>query len=256
MYVYDCLGAGTKAIQVVFFKAASCNSGLVEIIYANKEMAQQAAPHIISVSNLIPGEVYYILIDGYSNKNCGYTFVAIDGVSTCLDVNVSAYTVCAGGGVTATATGGSTYAWTGQGLSATTGSNLTITPPSTPGTYNYKVTSTGSTSGGIAACATSNEQEFSITVVDAVTPTFTNPGPICQGGTFTLPTTSTNGVTGTWSPAINNNQTTIYTFTPTSTGCTAPVTMEVLVGDSEKAIAIGNQVICEGGAIQPIVLSG
>ena len=29
-----------------------------------------------------------------------------------------------------------------------------------------------------------------------------------------LPTTSNNGITGTWAPAINNTATTTYTFTP------------------------------------------
>ena len=32
-----------------------------------------------------------------------------------------------------------------------------------------------------------------------------------------LPTTSINGIAGTWSPAIDNTTTTTYTFTPTST---------------------------------------
>ncbi|WP_146819056.1 MopE-related protein, partial [Flavobacterium noncentrifugens] len=43
----------------------------------------------------------------------------------------------------------------------------------------------------------------------------------CQGAAIAaLPTTSTNGVTGSWSPAINNSATTQYTFTPTAGQCT------------------------------------
>lgn len=39
--------------------------------------------------------------------------------------------------------------------------------------------------------------------------------PICLGQSFSpLPTTSNNGITGTWSPPINNLETTTYTFTP------------------------------------------
>jgi gliding motility-associated-like protein len=46
-------------------------------------------------------------------------------------------------------------------------------------------------------------------------PTFDPIAAICSGGQLNpLPTTSTNGVTGTWSPALNNTQTTTYTFTP------------------------------------------
>jgi len=37
---------------------------------------------------------------------------------------------------------------------------------------------------------------------------------ICEGDDIVLPTISSNGVEGTWSPAPNNQQTTTYTFTP------------------------------------------
>ncbi len=48
-----------------------------------------------------------------------------------------------------------------------------------------------------------------------VVPTFVQVPPICAGSALDpLPTTSTNGITGTWSPAINAIQTTTYTFTP------------------------------------------
>ena len=48
-----------------------------------------------------------------------------------------------------------------------------------------------------------------------VVPTFSQVEAICWGSLLDdLPTTSTNGIAGTWFPAINNEQTTIYTFTP------------------------------------------
>ena len=50
-------------------------------------------------------------------------------------------------------------------------------------------------------------------VVNMITsPSFTQIEPVCQGSSFTLPLTSTNGITGIWSPAINNTNTTLYTF--------------------------------------------
>ena len=58
-------------------------------------------------------------------------------------------------------------------------------------------------------------QTMTITVNPLITPTFTQVDPICNGDVLAaLPTTSNNGVTGTWSPAIDNTATTIYTFTP------------------------------------------
>ncbi len=43
----------------------------------------------------------------------------------------------------------------------------------------------------------------------------------CYGSTIILPGISDNGISGTWSPAIDNTQTTTYTFTPSSGQCAA-----------------------------------
>ena len=55
-----------------------------------------------------------------------------------------------------------------------------------------------------------------VTVDPNVTPTFAQLGPYCVGDVAgTLPTTSTNGATGTWDAAISTaaNGTITYTFT-------------------------------------------
>jgi len=73
--------------------------------------------------------------------------------------------------------------------------------------------------------------EMTITVNNPVMPTFTQVTDICPGGSLSaLPTTSNNSITGTWSPALDNTQTTTYTFTPTSGLCanTAQMTITVL----------------------------
>jgi hypothetical protein len=62
------------------------------------------------------------------------------------------------------------------------------------------------------------------------TPTFDSVAAICAGGTLSaLPTTSDNGITGTWSPALNNTATTEYTFTPTAGLCATTATMTITV---------------------------
>jgi hypothetical protein len=61
------------------------------------------------------------------------------------------------------------------------------------------------------------------------TPTFTQVPAVCSGATMTaLPTTSNNGINGTWSPALNNMATTLYTFTPSGT-CPNTTTMNITV---------------------------
>jgi gliding motility-associated-like protein len=62
------------------------------------------------------------------------------------------------------------------------------------------------------------------------TPTFTQVPPICSGRPLNpLPTSSIEGITGTWSPALNNLATTTYTFTPTAGLCAVSNTMVITV---------------------------
>lgn len=69
-----------------------------------------------------------------------------------------------------------------------------------------------------------------ITVTPRTTPTFSQVNPVCSGAVIaTLPTTSSNSVTGTWSPALNNLATTTYTFLPTSGQCAANGSLTITV---------------------------
>ena len=69
-----------------------------------------------------------------------------------------------------------------------------------------------------------------VTVIPQITPAFTPIASSCSGATITeFPTTSNNGITGTWSPAINNNVTTNYTFTPNEGQCAATTTQTITI---------------------------
>ncbi|HNP32147.1 MAG TPA: hypothetical protein PKN96_02510, partial [Flavobacterium sp.] len=71
----------------------------------------------------------------------------------------------------------------------------------------------------IATNPTSSEI-LDLTITPIVTPTFPTVSPICAGSPLSpLPTTSDNGINGTWSPALDNNNTTTYTFTPNVGEC-------------------------------------
>ncbi|WP_284653340.1 choice-of-anchor L domain-containing protein [Flavobacterium terrisoli] len=74
-------------------------------------------------------------------------------------------------------------------------------------------------------------RSFNLIVNPPIAPTFLSPAPICSGDTApTLPSTSINGVTGTWSPSVvDNTQTATYTFTPTPGQCAATTTMSITV---------------------------
>src|SRR5690606_33980144 len=95
------------------------------------------------------------------------------------------------------------------------------------GEFTYYVTQT------VGEC-TSEALAITVTVVDPcdnlVVPVFSPVNPICQGGfLLALPTTSTNGITGTWSPALNNMDTTTYEFTPNAGQCAEEVEMTIEV---------------------------
>ncbi|RZJ32968.1 MAG: gliding motility-associated C-terminal domain-containing protein, partial [Flavobacterium sp.] len=97
------------------------------------------------------------------------------------------------------------------------------------------------------------QKSVTVTVTPGTTPTFTAVSPICPGGSLSaLPTTSNNGVTGTWSPALNNTATTTYTFTPTAGQCASPVTLTITVNSSVTPTFAGVEPICSGSALAPL----
>ena len=79
-------------------------------------------------------------------------------------------------------------------------------------------------------CATT-PAPVQVVVNPIVTPAFDSIDPICAGDSIApLPTTSNNGITGTWNPAtIDNTTTDVYTFTPDAGVCVIPTTIEITV---------------------------
>jgi gliding motility-associated-like protein len=77
-------------------------------------------------------------------------------------------------------------------------------------------------------CAT--RAELTIEVLPIVTPDFDTPDPVCEGGTMTaLPVKSKNNITGSWSPALNNQVTTTYTFRPAGGQCAVETTTSIQI---------------------------
>jgi gliding motility-associated-like protein len=74
-------------------------------------------------------------------------------------------------------------------------------------------------------------QTMTITVNQSSTSDFAQIAPICKDGLVpALATTSPNGITGVWTPAvISNTESGSYTFTPTSDPCAAGQTLEVTI---------------------------
>ena len=143
------------------------------------------------------------------------------------------------------------------------GSNTSAGPVSADATLNEAIIVNGGTiiSGSregfeIAGGVCQSTASVSVTINDEVTPTFTNPGPICKGAALSLPGSSTNTsaltgavITGTWSPAVNSNATTTYTFTPSANQCSSTATMQVEVRNATTPEFTNPGPICKGAAL-------
>jgi gliding motility-associated-like protein len=89
---------------------------------------------------------------------------------------------------------------------------------------------------------------YNTTITPKITPTFSSIAPICSGSTRpTLQTTSSNGITGTWNPAIVSNQVSAnYIFTPSTTECANAVSVAVVVYNSPSNINFTQTTIVNG----------
>jgi gliding motility-associated-like protein len=74
---------------------------------------------------------------------------------------------------------------------------------------------------------------ISVEITPEITPEFEQLGPLCQNSVAPiLPAVSTNGINGTWSPAVINTKvegTYTFTFTPAPIYCAVPVTMNISI---------------------------
>ncbi|MES2516421.1 MAG: BspA family leucine-rich repeat surface protein [Bacteroidota bacterium] len=88
--------------------------------------------------------------------------------------------------------------------------------------------------------------------VIGVMPTFAPVAAICSGATLSpLPITSTNGINGTWSPALDHTTTQTYTFAPTAGQCAYTHTLTITVNALPDATTATNAnviTVAEAGA--------
>lgn len=145
--------------------------------------------------------------------------------TTILDCNTTS--------ISLTASGGASYSWSNGTTNLGSAATLQVTAA---GTYTLTAT---------AANGCIDTEVLSITYQANTNPTFTQIAPICTGGAINLPTTSNNGVNGSWSPTANNNATTTYTFTPNTGLCANTTTMTIVV-NPYPTISAQNDTICNG----------
>jgi gliding motility-associated-like protein len=176
--------------------------------------------------NLCPGS-YYCVVS--SSIGCTDTvLVLINSTSNTITPTFNAILpICVGGTINlpSTSTNGITGSWS-PAVNNTATTTYTFTPDPNQ-------------------CASSTT--LTVQVSNSITPTFDPISTICTGGTINLPSTSTNGISGSWSPAVNNTATTTYTFTPDPNQCATTTTLTVQVSNANLPTFNTISAICEGG---------
>ena len=125
------------------------------------------------------------------------------------------------------------------------------TSSTSPYTVSVSPTSTTNYQASITDGTTTCVFPLTITVTSGTTPTFTAVTNVCQNATPpVLPTTSTNSITGTWSPVVSTATlgTATYIFTPTAGQCASTTTINVttVVGTLPTFSAVAN--VCQNAA--------
>jgi gliding motility-associated-like protein len=116
---------------------------------------------------------------------------------------------------------------------------------------NNQATTTYLFTPSVGSCATTTS--MTIEIIPNIVPQFTQLGPFCIGDQVDpIPTTSLDNIPGTWSPAINNQDSTLYTFTPNPGECAFPTTMLIPVWP--LVLPTFNQVaaICQDDNLNPL----
>jgi len=214
-------------------------SGGSSYTWANGSAAVGALP---SLSVTAPG-TYILTATGLNGCTANDTIVITQNViqpsasisnqtqTNTLDCNTTSISLLASGGLS--------YYWSNAVGFISSAPNLTV---SMPALYQVIVT---------ASNGCTDTTQILIGIQANTNPVFTQIAPVCTGTAFALPTTSNNGVNGSWSPALNFNNTTTYTFTPNTGLCANTASMTVVV-NPYPTVSATNDTICDGntGVIQ------
>ncbi|MBY0477261.1 MAG: gliding motility-associated C-terminal domain-containing protein [Chitinophagaceae bacterium] len=213
-----------------------CSGGTVPTLPTTSDNGITGTWNPATVSNTASGTYVFTPTAGLCATTFTFTVTVNPNITPTFSFGTT-LTICSGGTVPTlpnTSTNGITGTWNPATVSNTANGTYTFTP-------------------NAGQCATTTT--FTVTVNPNITPTFSfgTTLTICSGGTVpTLPTTSTNGITGTWNPAVvSNTASGTYTFTPTAGQCATTTTFTVTVNPNiTPTFSFGTTLtICSGGTV-------
>lgn len=218
-----------SGIQIMVFSTAGPNNPVTNHM-CNFQLSPSGSAQTVTTTGLVPGQTYYVMIDGFAGDVSDYVLSAGSGIQVS-SLTPSQQSICLGNSITLNASGGDgTYTWDpSPHLNTTTGPQA-IANFTDPGVYQFTVHVGGITNG----CPSSSTA--TITVVEQPNP---NAGPdqtVCLGDPINLvgirgvqtnsslwsnilPTGLTPPATATYSPSFNSltptvtvNQPGVYRF--------------------------------------------
>ncbi len=139
VFVDNCTAGGFgKKVQFAIYSGSNC-SGFTRISDANLvSYGLDEGDHTITLTGLIPGETYYVLVDGWNGAMCDYYITAKSGIDMPQIYVPNNGIFCAGESITLTASGGLAYTWAGPGGFTSDQAAVDVFDP---GTYYVTITS-------------------------------------------------------------------------------------------------------------------
>jgi gliding motility-associated-like protein len=246
----------SAGIQAVIYASSNCTS-FTEVSNCESQSGGSGTFTITTNVNLVPGQTYYVMVDGFAGNICSYTVTAQAGVALGQQIT-GPNQLCPGGtGVLGSSSTASSYNWTSSpaGVYPNT-QTISITPTVTT-TYTLTMGPSACTPTGITIVKT-------VTVTNTLNPAnITAPSLVCYGSNVSL-TSLTNGGTYVWtgpagfnsnvqSPTVNNWTTANngnYSLTINyGGGCaTLPATVNIsgVASPTVNLAVVPSQTICAG----------
>lgn len=213
-----------QGIQAMILEATNCANFVSKSNCYQPQSGQGVG--VVSANNLIIGNTYYLMVDGYAGDHCDYVISAKSGILLPVDAGPD-QSICPGKSVTLTASNGNgVYKWTPgpTGTGTFTGKSMTVSPVVTT---NYYVQSLA----GSIGCVSPDYDTVTVIVV-----------PTVQGTTSqTNANTCTGACDGSATLAISNGQAP-YTITWSNGSTTAAI--NGLCPDSTYRVSVYDNLGC------------